>query len=156
SSINTGEVVESQYSSLGILFHNADFQNLANNFPSSAFPGHSLPNMMFVIQGGGSQIGAGPLNIELSVPVNRIGMYVSGSVSVTYTIKVYGASGLLETLIKPGIEDGVGTHTYVGLQRPELITRAEVFCTSDSACYANCDNSTNPPILNANDFQCFL
>jgi hypothetical protein len=23
-------------------------------------------------------------------------------------------------------------------------------------CYANCDNSTTPPILNANDFQCFL
>jgi hypothetical protein len=24
------------------------------------------------------------------------------------------------------------------------------------ACYANCDGSTAPPILNANDFQCFL
>ena len=23
-------------------------------------------------------------------------------------------------------------------------------------CYANCDASTVPPILNANDFQCFL
>ena len=23
-------------------------------------------------------------------------------------------------------------------------------------CYANCDNSTSPPILNANDFQCFV
>ncbi len=22
--------------------------------------------------------------------------------------------------------------------------------------YANCDNSTNPPVLNVNDFQCFL
>lgn len=25
-----------------------------------------------------------------------------------------------------------------------------------AGCYANCDNSTSPPILNANDFQCFL
>jgi hypothetical protein len=25
-----------------------------------------------------------------------------------------------------------------------------------AGCYANCDQSTNPPILNANDFQCFL
>ena len=25
-----------------------------------------------------------------------------------------------------------------------------------AACYANCDGSTTPPILNANDFQCFL
>jgi hypothetical protein len=24
------------------------------------------------------------------------------------------------------------------------------------SCYANCDGSTNPPILNANDFRCFL
>jgi hypothetical protein len=27
---------------------------------------------------------------------------------------------------------------------------------SGNACYANCDSSTAPPILNANDFQCFL
>jgi hypothetical protein len=25
-----------------------------------------------------------------------------------------------------------------------------------ASCYANCDNSTVPPVLNANDFQCFL
>jgi hypothetical protein len=28
--------------------------------------------------------------------------------------------------------------------------------TSAPVCYANCDNSTTSPILNANDFQCFL
>jgi hypothetical protein len=27
---------------------------------------------------------------------------------------------------------------------------------SSSTCYPNCDGSTSPPILNANDFQCFL
>jgi hypothetical protein len=27
---------------------------------------------------------------------------------------------------------------------------------AQASCYANCDNSTVPPILNANDFQCFL
>jgi hypothetical protein len=31
-----------------------------------------------------------------------------------------------------------------------------VFQLTAAACYANCDNSTVPPILNANDFQCFL
>jgi hypothetical protein len=25
-----------------------------------------------------------------------------------------------------------------------------------AACYANCDGSTVPPVLNANDFSCFL
>ena len=28
--------------------------------------------------------------------------------------------------------------------------------TLGAACYANCDGSTAPPALNANDFQCFL
>ena len=27
--------------------------------------------------------------------------------------------------------------------------------TSTAGCYANCDNSTNPPCLNVNDFVCF-
>src|SRR5262249_25885498 len=27
---------------------------------------------------------------------------------------------------------------------------------SSGGCYANCDNSTSPPIPNANDLQCFL
>ncbi len=30
------------------------------------------------------------------------------------------------------------------------------FVPTAAACYANCDNSTAAPILNANDFQCFL
>ncbi len=31
-----------------------------------------------------------------------------------------------------------------------------VFATSSAACYANCDGSTSPPRITANDFQCFL
>ncbi len=27
---------------------------------------------------------------------------------------------------------------------------------TEAPCYPNCDGSTNPPILNPNDFQCFL
>jgi hypothetical protein len=30
------------------------------------------------------------------------------------------------------------------------------WCVPGSLCYANCDSSTAPPILNVNDFQCFL
>jgi hypothetical protein len=30
------------------------------------------------------------------------------------------------------------------------------FSVVAQCCYANCDHSTSPPILNANDFQCFL
>ena len=34
-------------------------------------------------------------------------------------------------------------------------TRSRGFVSS-SPCYTNCDASTNPPILNVNDFTCFL
>ena len=30
------------------------------------------------------------------------------------------------------------------------------FWVGTTSCYANCDGSTAPPILNINDFQCFL
>ncbi len=33
---------------------------------------------------------------------------------------------------------------------------AYVYSLGVCACYANCDASTNPPVLNINDFQCFL
>ena len=32
----------------------------------------------------------------------------------------------------------------------------QVYGTSQPTCYANCDGSTVNPVLNANDFQCFL
>jgi hypothetical protein len=32
----------------------------------------------------------------------------------------------------------------------------DVYFLRIGACYANCDDSTIPPVLNANDFQCFL
>ena len=31
-----------------------------------------------------------------------------------------------------------------------------VTCGGPAPCYANCDASTNPPVLNVNDFTCFL
>ncbi len=31
-----------------------------------------------------------------------------------------------------------------------------ISCGGGEDCYANCDESSSPPILNANDFQCFL
>jgi hypothetical protein len=33
---------------------------------------------------------------------------------------------------------------------------SNVMTATATGCYANCDNSTSPPILNTNDFQCFL
>jgi len=48
----------------------------------------------------------------------------------------------------------VGYGAFNGATRSFLISGIPV--PPPNPCYANCDNSTAPPFLNANDFQCFL
>jgi hypothetical protein len=43
----------------------------------------------------------------------------------------------------------LGNGDYNGQNRAWIVTGL-------GACYANCDGSTAPPVLNANDFQCFV
>jgi len=50
-------------------------------------------------------------------------------------------------------EDG---QTILGYGRHYGIDEYWLATITPAPCYANCDNSTAPPILNANDFQCFL
>ncbi len=47
-----------------------------------------------------------------------------------------------------------GSETRIGIDRDlnGILDRDQ----ADTACYANCDGSHTPPILTANDFQCFL
>src|SRR5206468_3486802 len=42
------------------------------------------------------------------------------------------------------------------LAMPNLMSEGLTLVSLGTACYANCDGSTAAPILNANDFQCFL
>ncbi len=181
TSVSFGEVVENQYAPLGVVFVNPNYQNRANAWPSSATPGHSLPNSMFVDQDGSITVGVPPLQVNFAVPVNRVGMFLSGSLSTTYTLRVYSATGLLETLTRPGITTPStitppSTYIYLGIERSERIVRCEVsarrpfpgpgqsnFFVDDvqfepwpRPCYANCDGSTIAPVLTANDFQCFI
>ena len=66
---------------------------------------------------------------------------ISGATSVTYTISsaTAGDAGSYDCLVT----------TQCGAQ----LSSAAVLAVS---CYANCDGSISPPVLNANDFQCFL
>ena len=176
-SVLFGEVIDTQFAPVGVIFRNPDFENRANAWPSNQHLGHSLPNTMFVDQNGGTQPGVRPLELVFSIPVNRVGMYLCGSQDTIYTLRVYNAQGLVgETVTRPGITTPAGTRIYLGLERPERIIRAEVsafrpqpgigpanFFVDDvqfepwpRPCYPNCDGSTVAPILNANDFQCFL
>jgi hypothetical protein len=176
-SVSFGEVVDTQFAPLGIVFSNPDFQNRANAWPSNQHPGHSLPNALFVDQDGGITPSAAPLEIIFSVPVNRVGMYFCGSQDNTYTLKVYNEQGLVsESLTRPGITTPSGTHIYLGIERPDRISKAVVSARRPQSpfpianffiddvqfepwprpCYPNCDGSTGAPVLTGNDFACFL
>ena len=182
TSVLFGEPVAAQYAPLGVTFINPDLQNRANSWPSNVTPGHTLPNTMFVDQGGSSTPGIRPLRVQFGVHVNRVGMFLGGSTGTIYTLRVFDEEGVLrETLTRPGITTPStitppSTYLYLGIERPERIAYAEVsafrpqpgtgpanFFVDDvqfepwpRPCYANCDGSTNSPVLTANDFQCFI
>jgi hypothetical protein len=68
----------------------------------------------------------------------------------------FDAAGVLHGVRNNGgvwiIDTATGALTS---QFPGLLTGI-VYVSTGSTCYPNCDNSTAPPTLNANDFQCFL
>jgi len=47
-----------------------------------------------------------------------------------------------------------GTFSYAGGHSSAAVARWG--CPAVSFCYPNCDQSTVPPVLNVNDFTCFL
>jgi hypothetical protein len=94
-------------------------------------------------------------------------------VEITADGSVHLTAGTTYWLVGSGNADSQGTwlgndQNVMGLRawmafglpwQPGTVTlaafRIEV-AASEPTCYANCDQSTAPPILNANDFQCFL
>jgi photosystem II stability/assembly factor-like uncharacterized protein len=71
-------------------------------------------------------------------------------------------SGATFQLFSDGLQSQDGFSRWIfaaGGNSPKLLmctTTGTYGISIGAACYANCDNSTSPPILNANDFQCFL
>ncbi len=127
------------------------FCNDAGGFPGAPFSTFSSQPITLV--------GEGPMVVTLDTG----GVTVPQSVWVTVRfVKTGGSDG--------GIVVDEGTFT-VGSASSTRAFRAdpanawslagvgswmEMRINASQACYANCDASTAPPILNANDFQCFL
>jgi hypothetical protein len=65
------------------------------------------------------------------------------------TVDISPFSGGTHTLKFDGVTHGGGFITNFFVDDVYIVA-------GTAACYANCDSSTSPPILNANDFQCFL
>ncbi len=83
-------------------------------------------------QGAVMDFANGMINSSLSAPVN-----------VSFLITDSATGSVLTAATKAGSYDVLWYQFTVGGQNPQ-------------PCYANCDASTNAPILNVNDFQCFL
>jgi cytochrome c peroxidase len=109
------------------------------------------------------------LAISSNPPIN--GQIAADSFIGTLTAAGTGNGQGLATLrwpLDPSVVSGgqvlfmqwvVGDGSAVGGQAMSNVVRVPIFCGSYGcplACYVNCDNSAAAPILNANDFQCFL
>lgn len=119
--------------------------------------------------------------LALSSPVSIVQHPVGGSfvthAAVTLHVGAVGTQPMTYRWIRNGVPlsdggniSGSGTDTLV--INPAIVSDGGTYqvqidnaCGSvtdwvgvslNPACYANCDDSTTPPILNANDFQCFL
>jgi len=124
-----------------------------------------------------SPLGDGIMGRGLAMSVFNDGsgpaLYVGGSISSAGTAPAKnlarwdglawspvagGANGLVEALATTSDATGSslwvgGTFTYVGGINASRIARL-IACVPP--CYANCDGSTTPPVLNVADFICFL
>jgi hypothetical protein len=76
-----------------------------------------------------------------------------------------GHARLLHTLVDPAYQltiiDARGVNTAgqiaaTGYYGTNAAGSHALILTPEPACYANCDNSTTPPILNVQDFSCYL
>jgi hypothetical protein len=124
ASLGSGDVVTNQYAGLGVTFGNATAT--ANTFLATLLPAASLPNAVFVFQGGGGSLP--PLSMFFSVPVNRVGLDFGLSTDSFLTMAAYDASNtLLETLNYVGASvPGVGLAGFAGIEESASIARLDV------------------------------
>jgi len=93
---------------------------------------------------------------EILVNGVRVGVAAESAAWTSQSINLSAYAGQVITLtFKFTATDGIN-NTGRGWHVDNVkIVASTTGCTA-SACYANCDGSTANPILNANDFQCFL
>ncbi len=89
--------------------------------------------------------------VTLTVVANNAVLYqwykdsqlLNGETTSTYQISSFSASD-------------VGFYNCLTSSNCSLLRSDDAQLTIGTACYPNCDGSTSPPILNVNDFACFL
>ena len=113
SCLGCGDVVTNQYAGQGVTFSNATAT--ANTYLATLLPSASLPNAVFVNQGGGGNFPH--LLLSFSVPVNRVGMDFGLSLDSFFTMAAYdGSNALLETQNFVGATVPAGLAGFAGLE----------------------------------------
>jgi hypothetical protein len=79
-----------------------------------------------------------------------------GTTNLTDTGNVSGSATATLTINPAGMGDAGPDYNCVVTNVLGTGTSNSAALTVNNCCYANCDQSTSDPILNANDFQCFL
>jgi hypothetical protein len=125
-----GPSVNSQYSSVGVMFNNPTYpgQDTADTNLSASFPGASSPNLLFIFQGGHlSDPPAQPFQILFSVPVTSVGFDFGSSTDSYLELDAYGTGHqLLETLNFNGAPASIGLAGFAGLQESTPIVELDV------------------------------
>jgi hypothetical protein len=125
-----GPSVDSQYSSVGVMFNDPTYpdQDTADTNLTSSFPNASVPNLLFVEQGGHlSDPPAQPFQILFSVPVTRVGFDFGSSTDSYIELDAYGTGHqLLETLNFVGTPAPIGLAGFAGLQESTAIVELDV------------------------------
>jgi hypothetical protein len=123
-----GPSVTNQYAGLGVIFNNPSFpgQATADTNLTSAIPNASVPNALFVYQGGG-QAGVLPFQILFSTPVDTVGFDWLSSFNAFLRLDAYDQHGvLLETRTYVGAPTVQGLGGFAGLQESSEIGRLDV------------------------------
>lgn len=118
-SLTDGELITNQFAPLGIVFVNPDvgFDVIARN--------RTFGIVANVEQGGGSSGVVAPLELQFSVPVNKVGMdIVFGSVGfgIMYTLEIFDS---LNTLLD-STTLSLGAFGFIGLESSTTIAKATI------------------------------
>jgi hypothetical protein len=132
-----GPSVTDQYAALGVEFNDPSFpgDDTADTNLTPLIPGASLPNALYVYQGGLiGQAPAAPFQILFSVPVTMAGFVYGISDDSFLEVDVYGPGNtLIESLDFVGnTAPGLGLAGFAGVQESTDITSLEVSSHPDS------------------------
>lgn len=137
-SVETGEIVTTQYASLGVTFVNPDYTSRANSSLATQLEGQSDPNILFVRQNGPNPFGD-PQQIFFSSPMFRVGTFFETSEDATITMSAFSPTGVfLESVTLTGTFDAPDFLTgFIGLEEAGGIGRIELFSRANFPGAAN-------------------